>query len=556
MTQRNIINLLKHVKTVASEEVESETIEFKAYRDERSLHNSKDLAEEISALANLKGGVIIIGVKDSSDVQSGDWLTQMVGIHPVDETATQERLKGKLQPRINLEVSNLGFEGKNYVVVDVPHRSDSMVSTTSGKTCLREGRSSRPMLPDEIEHAVKSLTSYDWSAEPLDGLPSSVIDTTALKEAREDFCNRRGLATPLKDSAFLEAIGATKNGILTKSGLIFLGREDAIRTHLGDFEYRFSWKTNTGKLLANEVWSDCLWHTIKRAKHHFSNCNIEETFEFDFAENPITVPLLDPIAFHEAFLNSLVHRDYSCEGMVSITFAGMQIVITSPGKFFGGVTADNIARHEPRHRNKALARMLMTYHLVDRAGMGVMRMGLRSLMYGREFPQFREDSESVEVRMQGEYLRGPIAVLAIDNEDKYGITELLILNSIYETGVVAVRPLIEQLMKHVSNPWPSVQNAVNNISGLELCGTKDGVFVRVTREWMKFFRCSTLFRVSATSKKHVALFEFLMRNESVSTSDVHPLFDVAHQSYTSKFLSEARYTKRTGHGPSSRWSLN
>ena len=176
-------------------------------------------------------------------------------------------------------------------------------------------------------------------------------------------------------------------------------------------------------------------------------------------------------------------------------------------------------------------------------------------MYGREFPQFNEDNESVEVKMQGEFFRLAILVCAIDNEGKYGITELLVLNSVYETGVVAVRPLIEQLTKHVPDPWPAIHAAVNDINGVELCGTKDGVFVRVTREWMRFFRCSTLFRVSSTSKKHVDVFTLLMRHDSVSTSDVHPLLGAAHQSYTSKFLSEARYTRRTGHGPSSRWSL-
>ena len=271
MARHDIIELLNRVKTVPSEEIESETIEFKAYRDKRALHNSKGLAEEISALANLKGGTIIIGVKDSSDVPAGDWLAQMSGIDPVDETATQERLQGKLQPRINLRVSNVTFEMANYIVVDVPYRSDTIVSTTSGKTCIREGRSSRPMLPDEIERTVKMLTSYDWSAEPLDVLWSNVIDAAALNEARQDFCARRGLDTPLEDAPFLEAIGATKNGLLVKGGLLFLGRAEAIHTYLGDFEYRFSWKTKNGRLLTNDVWADCLWHTIKRAKHHFSN---------------------------------------------------------------------------------------------------------------------------------------------------------------------------------------------------------------------------------------------------------------------------------------------
>ncbi|MEZ5944113.1 MAG: ATP-binding protein [Planctomycetaceae bacterium] len=409
------------------------------------------------------------------------------------------------------------------------------------------------MSPGEIENAVKSLTSYDWSAEPTNADVNTDINHDAQSEALNDFCERRDISHSLTSGDFLEAIGATKNGQLTKGGLLFLGTESAIRDKLGDYEYRFSWKTLSGQLVINDVWAGCLWDTIKRAKGHFADCNSEKAYSYEDRE--FKVPLLDPIAFHEAYLNALVHRDYSSEGMVSVTFAGKRITITSPGIFFGGVTADNIAMHEPRHRNKSLARMLMTYHLVDRAGMGVLRMGLRSLMYGRAFPEFREDSESVEVVMEGEYLRPAVAVLAIDNEEHYGIPELLILNSVFEDGVVSVNELIRRLTRLVDDPWDHVQNAVDAIQGVELCGTRDGIFVRVRSGWLKFFKCPTLFRVSSTSKKHVDLFTFLKKHGSVSSADIHPILGSAHQSYTSRFLAEAKYTKRIGNGPSSRWSL-
>lgn len=70
-----------------------------------------------------------------------------------------------------------------------------------------------------------------------------------------------------------------------------------------------------------------------------------------------------------------MHRDYSVDGMISVTYFGEELRIHSPGAFFGGVTSDNIARHEPRHRNKNLARILMTHDLVDRAGIGAFEWG-------------------------------------------------------------------------------------------------------------------------------------------------------------------------------------
>ena len=50
-----LIPLLDRLGQEPSESLESDILEFKSFESERSLHNAKDLAEEISALANLKG---------------------------------------------------------------------------------------------------------------------------------------------------------------------------------------------------------------------------------------------------------------------------------------------------------------------------------------------------------------------------------------------------------------------------------------------------------------------------------------------------------------------
>lgn len=62
-----ITSILSDVENTPSENLESDTIEFKEYSTEKSLHNSKELAEEISALCNNIGGVIIVGVRDSNN---------------------------------------------------------------------------------------------------------------------------------------------------------------------------------------------------------------------------------------------------------------------------------------------------------------------------------------------------------------------------------------------------------------------------------------------------------------------------------------------------------
>lgn len=543
---------LERVGLEASEGLESDILEFKHYSSENALHNAKDLDEEISALANFKGGTILVGVKDSKSVSHGMWSDQLAGFPQIDLHTTRERLRGKLKPFLDIELLEVEHQEKNYLAIKVPRYRESLVATASGKVCIRDGKSKRPMTPDEIERAVKNLQDYDWSSECLELEPSDVLNTLSVQEALEDFVRRRKLEA-LDRASFLEAVGATHNGALTKSGLLFLGKADAIREHLGRFEYRFSRKTGAGKLIVNDIWEDCLWETVKRGKAHFDKCN--DIWPLDFDGKSYKIPLLDSVAFHEAYLNALVHRDYSVDGMVSVNFADDRLVITSPGGFYGGITSDNIVKHEPRHRNKALAKTLMEYHLIDRAGMGVLRMNVNSLMYGRAFPSFIERGDSIEVAMQGQYIRPGVFVLATDKDKNYGVPELLILNSVYESGVVHVQSLGKQLSKLVDDPWGSIEQAVERLACVELCGTRAGVFVRVKPEWARLMNVTKTFRVTPASEKHVMLYRYLVRHKSATNADIKSHLGFKQTSQTSAFLKSASYAKRTGRGPSSIWGL-
>ena len=555
-SKEDIQSIIEACKHVDSEMLESEEVEFKEYSSINSLHNSKELAEEISALANKNGGVVIIGIKDGSNVVNRNWITQLVGFELGDVIDVEQRIKGKLRPSINIKAEYQEIEGKNYLTIHVPTRRDTLITTTSGKTCIRDGRSSRPMSPDEIKSAVNGLHNYDWTADILDSLDSSSLDQKSLTDAYTDYCLRRNYNSKNipNINAFLEAIGATSNGQLTKSGILFLGKSEVITQLLGVYEYRFSWKTRSGKLPINDVWDLNLWESIKRAKSHFDSCNSEH--EITFKNVKYQCKTLDENAFHEGFMNALVHRDYSIEGMVVVDFDSDKMTITNPGVFYGGVSAENITLHQPRHRNKALAKLLMSFQLVDRAGMGVRRMGLGSLMYGREFPSFRESFDTVEVIMSAETILPGIFVLTQTEPDKFGIVDLIIFNSLYRNGASSVIELSKRIKGLVNDSWLSIKEAVDRHVHIELCGTKEGVFVRVTPKWNNFFDVKKTLKISSTSKKHVNVYDYLLEFDNATNEDITNLLQHKSATHTSKFLRDASYTKRCGNGRSAKWSLN
>jgi len=482
-----IKKILETCKLKPSEELEDNKIEFKEYKSIDYLCSCKKLAEEVSALANCKGGAIIVGIKDSSGIKNKNWLSQLVGFEHGDVIEIQQRIKGKLKPRFDIQSEYFLFEDKKYLIIHVPYSRDTLISTTSGKYYLSDGRESRPMEPSEVRKAVSNLQNYDWSAGSLE-LDRSCLDEDSVKQAYQDYCIRKKYDENSKPNidAFLEAIGVTSNGKVTKSGLLFLGKEVFIKKWLGVHEYRFSWKTRAENLLINDVWEECIWKSLKVAKNYFNECNV--TVNIVFKGKTYQAPLLDEHAFHEAFLNAIVHRDYSIDGMISIDFYCAKLTITNPGSFYGGVTPENITHHQPRHRNKSLAKLLMEFQLVDRAGMGVKRMGLGSLRYGREFPLFAESYNSIEVTMQAESVLPGIFVLVVVDSEQYGISDLILLNSVYRKGVVSVKEARRRIQNlSTKDDWESLKESVKRLEYIELCGTNDDIYVRVNPKWNDFF---------------------------------------------------------------------
>ena len=552
--------LFSDLKIQPSENLESESIEFKCFRDANSLFSSKELCDEISAFANKNGGKIIVGVKDYSNISGENFEDQLEGFDIIDLDVAKERMNGKLKPKLELNLEYFQFEDKNFLIINVPNIKHSLVATSGGKIHIREGKSSVPAEPYQIQELVSSLQSYDWSTQEICTLEDNyheLFNTDAFNEAKADFASRRGIIiNDLSDAAFLESINATKNGVLNFSGLLFLGNLAAIEKYLGNYEYRFSWKTDNGLLVTNDVWNDCIWNSIKRVKSHFNQCNSIQNLTYN--DQNYELNLLDEQAFHEAFLNAVVHRDYSIDGMITINFKGDELVISNPGTFYGGVNEENISYHEPRHRNKSLAKMLMTFQLVDRAGMGVLRISLNSLKYGRDFPVWKESMNNIEVRMPSEYIKAPIFILTQKYINDCNLTDMFILNKLYDTGFINISDLEKDLKNIFKSPWVEISKSLKKekmLEYIEVRGNNDGIFICTTAIGDIWLDVNKKFKTPVNSDKHIKLFYHLRKHKIASNEEIMKLLEFSRPSVTSNFLGKLKYVKNTGKSRTSRWSL-
>ena len=103
------------------------------------------------------------------------------------------------------------------------------------------------------------------------------------------------------------------------------------------------------------------------------------------------------IGLREALLNALVHTDYRIPGPTLVKQFSDRIEIGNPGGLPGGITPDNILRHEPVPRNPVLADALTRLRLVNRSNLGVRRMYQSFLIEGKDAPAIHDEGEAVRV---------------------------------------------------------------------------------------------------------------------------------------------------------------
>ena len=125
----------------------------------------------------------------------------------------------------------------------------------------------------------------------------------------------------------------------------------------------------------------------------------------------VRIPVFPMDVVREVLLNTITHRDYLSIGKILVRHTQRELVVSGPGGFGGGVTAENILRHEAVTRNSALAQMFQKLGLVETAGIGRRRIFETMLAYGKRLPRYESDGHSVVLRLLDETIDKPMATL-------------------------------------------------------------------------------------------------------------------------------------------------
>ena len=380
-------------------ERESLTVEFKS--DVNRLPD-KELIAAVVCLANTEGGDLYVGVEDDG---------RITGLHKdhLQFGGVVALIANRTVPPLTVRSELLTVDGHPVGHLRIP-RARQLVATSEGLLQRRRLKldgtpECGPLYPHEVSQRQSDLGLLDYSALPVAAATIEDFDPLErerLRQCVERYGGDRSLIG-LADEELVGALGLVRREegrwVPTVAGLLILGREAALREHLPTHEVAFQVLEGT-EVRFNEFRRTPLLKTFEWVEQQFQARVVENELQAGLFRVP--VPNYDPRAFREAFVNSLIHRDYTRLGAVHVRWESDAIVISNSGGFVEGVTLDNLLVVEPRPRNPLLADAIKRIGLAERTGRGIDLIFQGLLRYGRPAPNYRRsDSKSVVVVLPG-----------------------------------------------------------------------------------------------------------------------------------------------------------
>ena len=447
LTFENLKNLIQQGETLS--------VEFKGDWEGRQRSpnglSDKDLVAAVVSLANTKGGYLLLGVEDNGEIS---------GLRPKHQDAIgmAAMIANRTNPALAVEVSLRDIDNEKIAVISVPN-SQQLVSTSDGVLLKRrlqvDGKPEAvPFYPHEFISRQSSFGLIDPSAIVLTDIAATELDPLQrirLRQAIKTYMGDSSLLN-LADEELDGALGliAEKNGAFhpTATGLLILGTESLLRQYLPSYEVAFQVLQNT-TVRVNEFYRKPLLETFEAVEQQMKAWVVEKELSMGLFRVP--VPNYDRNAFREAFINALVHRDFSILGFVQIKLDDEGLTISSPGGFISGVTLENLLVTPPRSRNPLLADVIKRIGLAERTGRGIDRIYEGMLRYGRPAPDYSLSNESsVTVFLSNAEPDLSFMKMLIEQEDNGNhlpIDSLIILSRLREERRLDIAELAEAVQK-------------------------------------------------------------------------------------------------------------
>lgn len=432
--------------------------EFKNLKNDFNGKEKDDIISYVSALSNMEGGHLVIGVVDKT--------LDIVGTDTYNYDVQKARL------RMTNLCANLPSEGllveefitddthKTVWVIHVPKHmrrrpvyAHSKAWQRMDDSLVELDESRLSAILDEQEHA------YDWSAQVIEGATIDDLDTDAIKLARDGYKQRfPKFATECDtwtDRVFLDKACLTIDGKITRTTLLLVGKED--KAHKLHHIAQIVWKCFQDGQTFGDIYTIPFIRTTSELLQRIRNYRFKI-----YPKNsliPAEVWKYDTESILEGLHNSIAHQRYESGARIIVTEDKNKLTFQNEGNFYEGAYDQYITGEKTpkNYRNPALVKAMVNIKMIDTQGYGIHKMFVSQKERYLPMPDYDKSTPTeVVLTLPGTVIDENYSLLLLENRN-LSLTDAVLLDSVQKgkrisseaVAMLRKRKLIEGRLPHI-----------------------------------------------------------------------------------------------------------
>ncbi len=328
--------------------------------------------ETVSAMANAKGGVLVLSSIDEITLQNG-----------------LQKIATNTQPAILPEWELHEHEGARLIMLRIPEAPIKPVAVY-GRCYQRRGATNYLLSAAEIARLHFESLGKSWDALPHEAASLDELDENKLrafiKQTNEKRRRQLDEHAPSTDILAREALLA--NGKLTLASLLLFAKHpQRFVPHARIKAGRFKSET----LIVDD--QEIAGNLFEQVNAAFAFIQKHLSVRLIITGQPQREEVWDyPLeALREALINAVCHRDYTVAIETQIRVYDDHIVIWNPGSLPPSLRVEDLkGRHQSVPRNKLISTIFYEAGLIEKWGSGTNRIIEECRKYGLADPEWRE----------------------------------------------------------------------------------------------------------------------------------------------------------------------
>ena len=399
--------------------------EFKNLKNSFCGDEKDDVISYVSAIANMEGGFLVIGVHDKT--------LEIVGT----DTYNYDRQKAIL--RLTDRCANLSSEGLDIIeyitsdtqrkvwVIRIPKHLPKRPVYAHDKAWQRIEDSLVELTLERLNTILDEplFTGSDWSAEIVPNATIDDLDEVAIAKARVMFKKVHSRIPAEEVNAwsvpeFLSNAGVMIDGGITRAAIILLGKPVSV-FKLRPAVVRVTWSLRDEKqdVVDYEHFTAPFILTVDQILAKVRNLTMREMPGGTLF--PDVMQQYDDYSMREVLHNCIAHQDYTLQERINLVENPGFLYYANGGSFIPGSLQKALATHGPQrhYRNECLCNAMVNFNMIDIVGRGIRKIFNQQWERRFPMPDYEIDAakKEVAVRLYGNAINEKYTKLLKENKD-------------------------------------------------------------------------------------------------------------------------------------------